>query len=179
MAGIDLNRRCVDKSKVRVKMDVVVEDVLGNALGAKGDEIGDPLSDLVDIAGFYPGGELFIDWRRALLKDKRGVVEVEGVDDVEFVIEGNGGIGILRGVEMEGDEAGLRAEMIKSELIASEISLSFPSDFMKSFRPELFDLVQERNFGDPGRRGVIDVLEEFKDMLSVFRGKNKTLIAAA
>ena len=76
MAGVDLDGCFSDKSKVRIEMDVVIEDLFGDSFGAKRDQAVDALADLVDVAGLQPGRKLLIDRSGPFLEDEGGTIEV-------------------------------------------------------------------------------------------------------
>lgn len=176
MAGVDLDRFFLFESEVGIEIDIVIEDVLGHAKSAKGDEIGNALLEFVDLSFFDPRGKLFVDRSGPFLEDEGGVVQVQGVDDVQGIVKSDGGVGMSR-MEMDVQKSGFVAEMVKSDLVALEVSVFFPSDFINSCLPEGFKSVDQGNLRGPKRRSMVDVLEKLQDVFAVFGDESKALIA--
>ncbi len=101
---------------------------------------------------------------------------MQGVDDIEGVVKGDGRIS-FRWMEMDGKKPSLISEMIKGDLIALEVAISFPGDFIDSGLTEGFKTVEEGDFGGPHGRGMVNVLEELQDVFAVFRHESKALVA--
>jgi len=157
-------------------MEIVIDDVLGDALVAKRDKVGDSLLELVDLVIMDPRGKLFVDRSGSFLKNERGVIKIELMDDVEFIRERD--CGVRRGgMEMEVKKACLIPEIIECDLIALEVPVFFPEGFFDSFFSKRLESIENRNFRGPERRGMVGVLEKLEDILAVFREKRKALVA--
>jgi hypothetical protein len=146
VARINLDWFFIHESKVGIEMDIVIKEILRNALSAKRDKIGDALLELVNVAIFDPRGKLFIDRNCPFLEDERRVVEIEGMDHFKGVVKGDRRISVLGRMEMEGKKSRLGSEMIEGDLIALEVPVSFPGDFFDSFLPKWFEFVEKGKF---------------------------------
>src|SRR3569832_2046448 len=82
VSRIDLNSLSADKTKVGIKVDIVVLKMEGDPFLKKFKEACDPLFCVAGVTGFYPLFKLFIEGGCFLLQDEGGFVEVDGAGAV-------------------------------------------------------------------------------------------------
>ena len=70
------------------------------------------------------------------------------MDDIQRIVEGDGRVA-FSWMEMDGKKAGLIPEMIKSDLVALEVPISFPGHFIDPCLPEGFKTVEKGYLGCP------------------------------
>lgn len=68
----------------------------------------------------------------AFLKNEGGLVKIERVENSELISDGDGGIGILGGMEVQMEEGCLIAEFLEGDLIALKVAVDLPGDSLLS-----------------------------------------------
>ena len=167
MAGIDLDGSLFDKAKVGIEMGIVIGDIFSDFQGAEVKELLDAILKFFDLVVFDPLFELGVDGGGFFLEDKGGGVEVEMVTDVEFVVEGDGGI-VCGGVKVKVEKGCLFAKLLKSKGISLKVARSFPCDMVDSLFSERFKLVEKGDFREEWGGRVVGIFEKFQDIVAVF-----------